>query len=162
MEYKLRTFSEADRKAFILGANKGSIEPKPKSETKKMRVGGYIQIVVYPNLNEKRFFDDIVALTGKQLGYLLYLSYEYANKEPLPLEYIDKHFSFVYNKNVGKYERIRFTIQEYVNTKEITRNLVDYYRSLSLPLGNKGVILLYLVNYVENCLNMDISKYENI
>ncbi len=145
-----------DRTAFLKGANNGSIQPKveevKKEPAKKTTNRHFILSFEEP---QKQFIDELVEATGITTGKLILQAILFNKNEPISLDFLNEHINFIYSKGKGK----SITVQNPMLVHESLKNLSKHYKDAGYNIGNKGVVLLYLLNYAKHFLNQDISRF---
>lgn len=147
-----------DREAFLKGANNGNIKQK-SIETKAIATKNKIskQFILSVGQTQKDFIDELVRDTGMKSGAIIHRAVLFAKDEPITLDFMNEYINFVYDKVHG----VNFTVQNTMNVNESLKTLSKHYKEVGYNIGIKGVVLLYLLYYAKNFLNLDISQYSN-
>ena len=165
--------------SFIKKANNGNIKPhnhvESVKETKIIKVEDFkpakrgrprkgeeknpadrVQITLSVAPEQAEFFNELVEKTGERLGDLVWKSLLFAKFKPLPDEFLFEYSTLVYNKKNG----IRVQFQRVLDSHSSLKSLYETYKEMGYKIKLKGVVLLYLLNYMKNYLGEDISKYQ--
>ena len=147
-----------DRTAFLKGANNGNIKRK-STENKAIETKTKIskQFVLSVGQMQKDFIDELVKVSGLKSGAIIHRAVLFVKDEPISIDFMNEYINFVYDKVHG----VNFTVQNTMNVNESLKTLSKHYKDIGYNIGIKGVILLYLLYYAKNCLNLDIAQYSN-
>ncbi|MDG2957038.1 hypothetical protein P7L95_09820 [Bisgaard Taxon 10/6] len=154
----MEKLGKLDKKAFIKGADNGSIKSKKAvsvkvpSEKNKTR-----QFVLSLVAEQKAFLDELVEYTKVGRGQLIYQSLLFAKDKPISLDFMQNYINFIYDKRAGQNIQVTKVMDVHDSLKELN----NHYKELGISIGIKGVVMLYLLNYAKNYLEIDISRFAN-
>ena len=134
--------------------DKNNFETKVSGELKKRPVAHFRL-----SLGDKQM-DFIYRLLGRtklRIGQLVLQSIQYVDNNETDLtSFLNEYIYFINDKTHG----IGMGIQKMGASHENLKKASAVYKSVGYNIGIKGVVLLYLLYYAKNYLNMDITKYK--
>ena len=137
--------------------NKNNFETKVNEEVKKSKKRPVAHFRLSLGDRQMNFIHLLLDRTKLRIGQLVLQSIQYVDNNETDLtSFLNEYIYFVNDKTYG----ISMGIQKMGTSHENLKKVSEVYKSIGYNIGMKGVVLLYLLYYAKNCLNMDITKYK--